>query len=188
MLTKNRASSTSSIGPSFGGGRYYGGGATTPYRSGGLSPAGRIAPYALGGAALGIFPGLWLYGAYAYNYNHPYVFHNRTNRTAGAAGSNETLPVTCLCDRYSACGCDDNNNSTYLDSALGDGSPGARNASLVNVADVNGTKTVVLNGTLPNGTDTSAASSSAGRTRPVFLEASGFWLVGAIVAAMVWAC
>lgn len=131
-----------------------------------------------------IFPGLWLYGAYAYNFNHPYTFHNQTNTTAGKNGTNETLPVTCLCDQYSACGCDDNDNLTYLDSIVGDGNQSNLNSSLVHVGDVNGTKTIVLNGTLPNGTDTD--SSSGIRSRQLILEASGFWVVGAIVAATIW--
>lgn len=175
------ASNTSPARPSYGGGRYYGGGATTAYRSGGRSPAAGILPFFL--ASTLIFP-LWLYGAYAYNYNHPYTYHNRTNTTDSPSGSNETLPVTCLCDQYSACGCDDNNNSTYLDTILGDGTPASQNSSLVHVGDVNGTKTIVLNGTLPNGTDTT--DSAADASRGFLLETSGFWLVGAIVGATVW--
>lgn len=92
--------------------------------------------------------------------------------------------MTCLCDQYSACGCDDNDNLTYLDSIVGDGNQSNLNSSLVHVGDVNGTKTIVLNGTLPNGTDTD--SSSGIRSRQLILEASGFWVVGAIVAATIW--
>lgn len=183
-------------GPSYGGGKYYGGGAATPYKSGGRSPGG-ILPFAIGGGLLGaalIFPGLWLYGAYVYNYNHPYIFRNRTRNNF-----NETLPVTCLCEQYSACGCDDANNSTFLDGIIGDGNLANLNKSLVNVGNVNGTKTIVLNGTLPNdtvadatttgndasGAATTAPSKSAANKR-FLLETSGFWLLGAIVAATVW--
>lgn len=104
--------------------------------------------------------------------------------------------MTCLCQMYSACGCDDNSNSTYLDSVLGNGSLADQNSSLVNVGPVNGTKTVVLNGTLPNGTDTTAdnstnnATDTSGATsaavRQSVLENSGFWVVGGIVGATVW--
>ena len=150
---------------------------------------------------MGIFPGLWLGAAYAYPYSHPYSYHNRTN-TSEPAGTNETLPVTCLCQQYSACGCDDNDDSTYLDSILGNGSYSSLNSSLVNIADVNGTKTVVLNGTLPNGTDDSTATGSNGTatgpnssttsgvtssaTRQMLLKASGYWVMLAIVGATVW--
>lgn len=170
-------SSSSSARPSYGGGRYYGGGATTAYRSGGRSPLG-IAPYAIAGVGLGIFPGLWLAGAYGYNFHNPYRFHNASNSTA----NNESLPVTCLCQKYSACGCDDNGNTTYIDDLLGNGSIADQNSTLVHVGDVNGTKTVVLNGTLPNGTDDSVSS---GTTQQTVLELSGFWAVGAVVIATV---
>ena len=173
--------------PSYGGGRYYAGGATSAYRSGGRSPAG-IVPFALAGAALGFFPGVWLYGAYAYPYHNPYSFHNASN-SSEPSGKNETLPVTCLCQQYSACGCDDNNNSTYLDSIVGNGLPSDENSTLVHVGDVNGTKTLVLNGTLPNGTDnstTSNSSTTSAGVRQAVVENSGFWLLGAIVGATVW--
>lgn len=106
--------------------------------------------------------------------------------------------MTCLCEQYSACGCDDTNNSTFLDGIIGDGNLANLNKSLVNVGNVNGTKTIVLNGTLPNdtvadatitwnittGADTTVPSKSAANKR-FLLETSGFWLLGAIVAATV---
>lgn len=174
--------------PSYGGGRYYAGGATSSYRSGGRSPGG-ILPFALAGAALGFFPGLWLYGAYEYPYSHDYNFHNRTN-SSEPQGQNETLPVTCLCQMYSACGCDNNSNTTYLDSLVGNGSAADENSTLIHVGNVNGTKTLIINGTLPNGTngtdDTSSSSTTSGAARRNLLEYSGFWLVGVIVGATVW--
>ncbi|MCJ1374011.1 hypothetical protein MMC20_005241 [Loxospora ochrophaea] len=172
-------SSSSSARPAYGGGKYYGGGATTAYAAGRSSPLG-IAPYFIGGAALGFFPGLWLYGAYGYNYNHPVSYHNSSAHNA----TNETLPVTCLCQQYSACGCDDNGNTTYIDSLLGNGSAADENSTLVRVGVVNGTQTVIINGTLPNGTDSTSAAGPS--LRQTALESSGFWLVGAIVASMVW--
>lgn len=184
------ASSSSGIAPSYGGGRYYGGGSSTAYRAGGRSPSG-VLPFALIGAGLLIFPGLWLYGAYEYNYDHPYSFHNASNASQ-PAGQNETLPVTCLCQMYSACGCDNNDNTTYLDSIIGNGSPSSENSSLVHIGNINGTKTIVLNGTLPNGTDNSTTSSSSsststsGAVRNAFVENSGFWVMGGIVGATVW--
>lgn len=184
--------------PSYGGGKYYGGGATTPYRSGGRSPGGLV-PFAIGGGLLGaalVFPGLWLYGAYVYNYNHPYSFRNLTRNNL-----NETLPVTCLCEQYNACGCDDANNSTFLDGIIGDGNLASLNKSLVNVGNVNGTKTIVLNGTLPNDTvdatttngartgsasATAAAPGNSAANKRLLLETSGFWVLGAIVGATIW--
>lgn len=126
-----------------------------------------------------IFPGIWLYGAYAYNFERPYSFYNRTSSL------NETLPVTCLCGRYSACGCEENDDSEYLSAIIGDGNYANLNRTLVNVASVNDTKSIVLNGTLPNGTDTESTGTGA-RAHGMLLQASGIWVVGGIVAATVW--
>ena len=93
---------------------------------------------------------------------------------------------------YNPCGCDNNTNTSYLDTLVGNGSAADENGTLIHVGDVNGTKTLVINGTLPNGTteDTttpsSTSSTTSGATRQDLLEYSGFWLVGAIVGAMVW--
>lgn len=138
------------------------------------------------GAAALIFPGLWLYSVYNYPYTNQYRFHNGTrNRTTTKRQEQDVmLPVTCLCQQYNACGCDDNGNTTYLDSIVGDGTN--LNSSLVHIGPVNGTQTVVLNGTLPNGTDTSASSSSSGGAiSQRVLELSGIWAIGGIVAATV---
>ena len=75
---------------------------------------------------------------------------------------------------------------------MGNGSAADENGTLIHVGDVNGTKTLVINGTLPNGTTedvstpSSTSSTTSGATRQDLLEYSGFWLVGAIVGAMVW--
>lgn len=196
----------SGVTPNYGGGRYYGGGATTPFTSGARSPLGLVAiPLAFGAGALAFYPGFWPYGAYAYPYNHPYTFRNYSaNATNGTTtkreeqfqliearqsdtGVNETKPVTCLCAMYAECGCDDNGNTTFLDSLIGNGSYSGLNLSLVNVADINGTSTIVLNGTLPNGTTASGgtedALSAGART---VIEASGCWVMVALVGMTVY--
>jgi len=108
--------------PAYGGGAYYGGGATTPYAAGKRSPKGLL-PGALlfPAAALLIFPGIWLWSVYPYYYNNPYTFRNRTLQNA-TDGVNQTLPVVCLCQQFAVCGCDDNNNATFFDSLVGNGS------------------------------------------------------------------
>ena len=69
--TGGRTKTGSGVTPNYGGGRYYGGGATTPYQSGSRSPLGIAAvPLAFGVGALAFYPGIWLYGAYAYPYSH----------------------------------------------------------------------------------------------------------------------
>lgn len=182
--------SSSSIGggriaPSYGGGRYYGGGAAIPYRSGGRTPGGLLPIGLFAGAA--IFPGLWLASVYAYNFNTPYRFYN------ASAMQNETKPVTCVCQRYSACGCADNEDQDYIGSLIGNGSYSALDKRLVQVANVNGTERIVINGTLENDTLAAAATENvAGSTsggasiKQRLLEYSGFWVVGAIVGYAVW--
>ncbi|CAG8059226.1 unnamed protein product [Penicillium nalgiovense] len=181
----SRGGSTSNVGgttrggsgtrPAYGGGSYYAGGARTPYKSGSRS-AGGIAPYLLGGAALGFFPGLWLYGAYAYPYSHHYNYYNDDSH------KNESLPIVCVCQEYSECGCDSNDNRTYYESLFNGTVP--KNSSLVRVVDVNGTQTIYINGTLANGTtapDESSNTSSASGPVAMVLHASGYWMTIAVI-------
>ncbi|KAH8431192.1 uncharacterized protein LDX57_008851 [Aspergillus melleus] len=164
--------------PAYGGGSYYAGGARTPYAAGGRSPLG-LTPFLLPVAALAFFPGLWLYGAYAYPYHHHY------NYTDQKTDRDESLPVVCLCEKHSECGCDDNSNNTYYEDLFNGTQP--VNSSAVRVAEVNGTKTIYINGTLPNGTtvdDPSADEAASAATK--MLESSGYWMVAAMVAGTVW--
>jgi hypothetical protein len=130
-------------------------------------------------AALAFFPGVWLYGAYAYPYHHPYYYEDETNH------HNESMPVVCVCQEYQECGCDDNNNSTYYESLFNGTQP--RNTSNTRVVEVNGTEKIYINGTLANGT-TAADGSSSGASASVktLLHASGHWVTVAVVAAAVW--
>jgi len=147
----------SGVSPSYGGGSYYGGGSRSAYSAGGRSPLGLLPLGILPIVALGFFAGAWLYPAYEYPYSHPYSFYNQS------ANQNQTKNVLCLCQQYSDCGCDDNTNSTFLDPIIGNGNPSSFNQSLVRVANINGSDTIVLNGTLPNGTqDTTSAASGKG--------------------------
>ena len=70
---------------------------------------------------------------------------------------------------------------------MGNGSTADENNTLIHIGNVNGTKTLIINGTLPNGTNgTDSTSTTSDATRQNMLEYSGFWLVGAIVGATVW--
>ncbi|KAF1966675.1 hypothetical protein BU23DRAFT_544172 [Bimuria novae-zelandiae CBS 107.79] len=148
----------------FGGGGYYGGGASVPYGAGqksgrGIGPGVLIAPVLL----IGLLPGLWLYSVYPYHFSNPYRFTNQSDtNSTNPNGTNTTLPVTCLCEQYSSCGCDENDDQKYLNDLVGNGSYDALNKTLVNVADVNGTRTLVINGTLPNGTTAPGGQDDAG--------------------------
>ncbi|TKA78337.1 hypothetical protein B0A55_03614 [Friedmanniomyces simplex] len=171
--TGGRTSAGSGVTPSFGGGRYYGGGAAAPYTAGSRSPGG-VAPYLLAGGALAFFPGIWLYGAYAYPYYGAHTYHNNTDN------QNETRPIQCYCAQYAECGCDNNTDSSYLNSV-------ANNNTVSRVADVNGTETLLINGTLENGTTASGGTSSAaGSFRQGLAEKSGWWVVVAGVGYTMW--
>lgn len=103
-------------------------------------------------------------------------------------GANQTKPVTCLCAVYSECGCDDNGNTTFLDTLIGDGTYSNLNLSVINVADINGTSTIILNGTLPNGTSVSGGTEDAitGSAAKMLVNVAGYWVMVALVGATVW--
>ncbi|KAF1851586.1 uncharacterized protein K460DRAFT_401601 [Cucurbitaria berberidis CBS 394.84] len=178
-------------GPSraFGGGRYYGGGAAVPYSAGSRTPKGLIAGALIAPIAiLAIMPGIWLYNVYPYNYNNPYRFRNQSavaNRTLSTreTGANETLPVKCLCQEFSVCGCDENEDQQYLTDLVGNGSYAALNKTLITVSDIDGIKTLVLNGTLPNGTTApGGADDDEGAAVHLALgKYTGYWAMGLIV-------
>lgn len=170
--------------PKYGsGGTSYGGGAKTPYRSGSTSPSG-IVPGLLVGSALGFWGTYWLIGAYHYPYSHPYNYYNHSSN------QNETKPVECLCRTDQECGCDDNSSdTTYMDGLIGDGNYTTMDKSLVNVATVNGTDTIYINGTLANGTTasggTESADSAAGGMGSL-LQTAGWWPLAATAIAFAY--
>jgi hypothetical protein len=111
-----------------------------------------------------------------YPYHQPYRFHNESS------GRNETKDVLCGCGTYDVCGCDDNNNTAYYDSVIGNGSYSALNKSVVNVAEVNGSSTILINGSLPNGTTADGPDSSTS-SMATMVELLGFW--PAVTAVLV---
>ena len=140
-------------------------------------------------------PGLWLYNAYPYHYNNPYRFYNQSavnddndndRRSIWArqnTGRNESLPVICLCQEFGVCSCEENDDQQYLNDLIGNGSYAALNKSLVTVSDVNGTRTLVLNGTLPNGT-TAPGGTDDDEGAAVNLamgKYTGYWAMGLVV-------
>lgn len=164
--------------PTYGSGNYYAGGTAVPYAAGRMSPLG-LTPFFLPVAALAFFPGLWLFGAYAYPYNHAYSYMNN------ATHHNESVPVVCLCQEYEVCGCDDNNDSKFYNSLFNGSEP--INSSITRVVNVNGTEKIYINGTLPNGTtaaNASATDSAASTVNPQHLL--GYWPIVALASGVVW--
>lgn len=131
---------------------------------------------------LAFWPGLWLYGAHLYPYSHPYIYYNHTSQ------QNETKPVECACDPYNECGCDENGDQQYMNDLVGNGSYDGLNKSLITVADVNGTSTLLINGTLPNGTTAQGGTenpNAAADGMRGMLQHAGWWPVAAAVCAIV---
>lgn len=178
LLTLYHSAGRNTPTPAYGGGRFYGGGAARPYKAGGSTPSG-IVPVFLVAGALAFWPGVWLYGAHRYHFDKPYTFYNSTTQR------NESKPVDCACSARGDCGCDENPDKQYLDSLIGDGSYANLNKSLINVADVNGKSTILLNGTLPEGT--ADAFNNGGDGLRELARHAGWWPLAATICAIAFA-
>lgn len=77
-----------------------------------------------------------------------------------------------------------------MNDLLGNGSTAALAANQVSVADVNGTSTLLINGTLANGTTAAGGTDSpnaAGGGMHSLLQHAGYWPAVVTVAAIVFA-
>lgn len=173
--------------PAYGSGRngdprIYGGGVIVPYPAGGRSPTANLdgKPFPADEVAK-IWPGYWgLFSVYFYSYHQPYSFRNQSTKLA----KTETLPVICLCTQYVVCGCDETGSKANLRELIGTGNYKKLNRTLVLVTSYHRHKTVLLNGTLANGTTTSDAPGGLGYSSGLAL---GFWpvVVSILVAVFV---
>jgi len=79
------------------------------------------------------------------------------------------------------CGCEENTEAAYIKQVIGEASP---NSNTSRIANVNGTETLVINGTLPNGTTATGAVGAASGMGMGRLagETLGVWVVAAIVS------
>lgn len=165
-----------------------------PYTSTrGRSPAG-ILPFFLAGGLLAFWPGTWLYGANVYHFRgdddddddetslddledgYMYNFFNSTT------DRNETIAVLCGCSPESVCGCDEEEDAEeFLAEVIGDGSYDALAEDVATVAEVMGVNTLLLNGTLDNGT--TASPAAGGKVN--MLNALGYLPIGAATMAAV---
>ncbi|GAB0138747.1 hypothetical protein EsDP_00006971 [Epichloe bromicola] len=158
---------------SYGGGGSYGGGAAVPYRA-----AAGVGAVALAAGALAFWPGTWHHGAYLYPNRNDYSFYNSTTQRE------ERLPVVCGCAKYEVCGCKE--NPTTLKELVGNGTYQALNKSLINVGDYKGRKTLLVNGTLPNGTTADGPDQQgSGVGMKSLAEAAGLWPVWACVLTAI---
>ena len=145
-----------------------------------------MSPYILPAAGLGFFGGAWLYSSvYAYPYHYPYYYRNNTSNR------NETISVYCLCDQYSVCSCDDNNNSTFVQDIVGNGTNTPVNSSTVRIVKfANGTTQAYVNGTLPNGTTAAGGTDPSDQSEvspaaKIVINYAGYWVMVATVVAAV---
>jgi len=88
------------------------------------------------------------------------------------------MPVECLCEQYQECGCDDNGDTAYLSDLVA-----LNQTNTTAFAIVNGTQTLLVNGTLANGTlDSTSGASLNAQTK---LSTVGYAVMVAIVLVMV---
>jgi len=169
--------------PSYG--NRYSGGAVVPYTAGKRSPTRNIAPFALPIAGLAIFPGLWLYGSlWAYPYPTGYHWYD--------GHENRTSNVTCLCQRYQVCGCDPQDNSTFLNQVVANGTNGSpiNSSTIRTVTWDNGTTMSYINGSLANGTTASGGDAPSNASQvsagvQIVMGYAGYWLMVVTVVAGV---
>lgn len=133
--------------PSFMGGTTYGGGSKVPYASGKASPSGVQPRGPVAGSGIGYWPGSWPAPVYVYGpYGYHYGYYNHTSRRR------EEREIVCGCAEHRECMCDEIKDDRFWDELVGDGDYGKLNKSLVDVTKRKGKTTLVVNGTLPNGT------------------------------------
>jgi hypothetical protein len=152
---------------------YYAGGARVPFVAGGRSPSRGFVPFLLPIGLFAFFPGIWLYGSlYAYPLGYPYYYQLN--------GRNQSVEVTCLCQQYSVCGCDDTGDSAYLQGLIGNGTAGPVNTTEVVVLPrlANGTQLAYVNGTLPNGTTAAGGTDPSSDAEASTMSGVGKRLVG----------
>lgn len=83
------------------------------------------------------------------------------------------------------CSCDDNKDT--LKELVGNGSYAALNKSIINVGDYKNKKTLLINGSLPNGTTADGPNEGAGAGVGMksLVEAAGMWPAVVFVLAAV---
>ena len=178
-------------------GTFLKGGSIVSYRSGQNSPGGIrpfLVPTAAGAAA--IFPGTWGAGVYVYSYNLDEDNLEETELDSDFIDDlDDPVPVRCLCEEFLECSCEEENDEDYLQFLIDDDDVEDLDEEIVTFNTVNGTMTLVINGTLPNATeslgddssdesDLDIGDSSAG-IKQVAIQLSGWSFVAGVVALMM---
>ncbi|EGU73615.1 hypothetical protein IWW34DRAFT_796722 [Fusarium oxysporum f. sp. albedinis] len=118
---------------------------------------------------------MWLYGAYIYPFTDTCFYRNET------IDEDEERSVVCGCSWYENCACDDPDSAPYFKEPIGSGSYEALNKSIVDVAEFNGTKTILINGTLPNGTALAGDKDKNSAPARCVVGTFGYWPTVAVI-------
>lgn len=145
--------------PRYGGGKYYTGGGRIPFTSGSNSPVSKLKPIMFSLIAIGfLYGGIWAYDVWRYSWGKPipytsYRSQNSTLPSNMTEPANGTLvPVVCLCEMYSECGCEEEHDDAYIQGLLKDATSDAGDKTAAWMVYKPGDPVLVINGTLPNGT------------------------------------
>lgn len=165
--SRSSASHPSSHGATYGGG----GGAVFGAGAAAGIGAGLLASVAVESI---LWPGYWSSDrlwVYPFNETFEWNFHNAT------LGHNETKPVACVCAEYQSCTCKATNDSLFIANVVKNGTFGELNNTQITVADfnINGTvtPTILLNGTVANGTVSTGGAARVLSRSAVLAMAAG---------------
>ena len=179
------------------GGGVYAGGARAPYAAGSTSPGGIgsrpliFGAGAVGGLSAGYLLATYPHGAYLYDLNNHVSYQNQSD-------NNQTVlaEVQCICAQYNPCGCDQNPDPGFVNSLIGNGSYATLQANNVTATIANGTLdhgrardgtngTLVIDGTLQNGTGTDDTSSGASTNMAAMKSLNMLALAAAVAVGIV---
>jgi len=158
-----------------GGRSVYGGGGGTVFLAGAAAgaAAGLLAVYTIEVASL--WPGQWWgdkVSVYPFNSTYEWNFHNAT------LDKNMTMPVACLCSISQSCTCQGTNDPAFIADVMKNGTWEALDHTLVSIGNLTVDKvtepTILLNGTVANGTQSSGAMSVMGGSSSMALSAAIF--------------
>lgn len=111
-----------------------------------------------------------------------YIFAESVSFFNVTSQRDEALPALCLCQVYLVCGCDKNRDSEYLNRIANEASS---TSDFSRVSIVNGTLTLVINGTLANGTTspggTDPSSAGALHAGGTLMRSLGVWLMAGAI-------
>ena len=189
-------------GNTIGQGTFLKGGSIVSYRSGQNSPSGIQPSRVTAAGAAAIFPGTWGAGVYVYSYTLDEDDLDETELDGDFLDDlDDPVPVRCLCEEFLECSCEEENDEDYLQFLIDDDDVDDLDEEVVAFNTVDGTTTLVINGTMPNATeflgddsdddsdsilfDDSDDDDSNASIKQTAVQLSGWSFVAGVVALMV---